>query len=66
MKILKRLAWVLGMSSRGSPVLDGYDPADMGTAFGLDSITVLPDEEARKAYGAATRPMQELDRSLTY
>ncbi len=66
MNILKRLAWVLGISSGGSPVLDGYDPADMGTAFGLDFITALPDEDSLLFYGAATQPMHELDRSRTY
>ncbi len=66
MNILRSLAWVLGLSTRGKPASGGFDPADMGTAFGLDSITVLPDEECRRAYGAITRPMPELDRSRTY
>ena len=41
---------MLGMTSLRSPLQREDDPGDMGTAFGLDAITVLETDTQPAAY----------------
>jgi hypothetical protein len=44
MKLIAGARWLLALTSRRAPRRRGTDPADMGTAFGLDAITTLEAE----------------------
>jgi len=41
MKLIAKARWLFALASRRPPRRRGADPADMGTAFGLDAITTL-------------------------
>ena len=44
MNLFAGARWLLTLGSRRASCRHGRDPADMGTAFGLDAITLLePD-----------------------
>jgi hypothetical protein len=44
MKLFAGARWLLALTSRRATRQRGSDPADMGTAFGLDAITTLEGE----------------------
>ena len=44
MNLIAGARWLLALTSRRAPRRRGTDPADMGTAFGLDAITTLEGE----------------------
>ena len=44
MNFLAGARWLLTLGSRRANRRHGSDPADMGTAFGLDAITTLEPE----------------------
>jgi hypothetical protein len=44
MNLIAGARWLLGLTSRRATRRRGSDPADMGTAFGLDAITTLEAE----------------------
>jgi hypothetical protein len=46
MNFLAGARWLLTLGSRRASRRHGSDPADMGTAFGLDAITTLLEPEA--------------------
>ncbi len=46
MNFLAGARWLLTLGSRRANRRHGSDPADMGTAFGLDAITTLLEPEA--------------------
>lgn len=46
MNFLAGARWLLTLGSRRASRGHGSDPADMGTAFGLDAITTLLEPEA--------------------
>jgi hypothetical protein len=41
MNLIAGARWLLALTSRRATRRRGSDPADMGTAFGLDAITTL-------------------------
>jgi hypothetical protein len=41
MNLIAGARWLLALTSRRAVRRHGSDPADMGTAFGLDAITTL-------------------------
>lgn len=41
MNLIAGARWLLALCWRRAPRRHGSDPADMGTAFGLDAITTL-------------------------
>ena len=53
MKLFSALAWLNALRSRRATRRDDLDPAEMGTAFGLDSITLL-DESPRSGWPEET------------
>ena len=58
MNLFAGARWLMTLRSRRASRRQVSDPADMGTAFGLDAITVLeaePVDEA-KARGDSPRP----------
>jgi hypothetical protein len=46
MNLLAGARWLLTLGSRRASHRHGSDPADMGTAFGLDAITTLLEPDA--------------------
>jgi hypothetical protein len=44
MRIFPTIGWLAGLRAAWRRARHGPDPADMGTAFGLDSITVVEFE----------------------
>jgi hypothetical protein len=46
MNLIAGVRWLLALPSRRAPAPRGAEPADMGTAFGLDAITTLVPEWA--------------------
>jgi len=64
MNLLPGLTWLASMASRRSPVDDDTpDPADMGTAFGLDaSMEAEPDEASPKQKPASAPAADRLVR----
>ena len=44
MNLIAGARWLLALTSRRAPRRRGSEPADMGTAFGLDAITTLEPE----------------------
>jgi hypothetical protein len=44
MNLIAGARWLLALTSRRATPRRGADPADMGTAFGLDAITTLETE----------------------
>jgi hypothetical protein len=44
MNLIAGARWLLALTSRRATRRRGADPADMGTAFGLDAITTLEAE----------------------
>ena len=44
MNLFAGARWLLSLGSRRASRRQGSDPADMGTAFGLDAITILEPE----------------------
>jgi hypothetical protein len=44
MNLIAGARWLLALTSRRATRDRGSDPADMGTAFGLDAITTLEGE----------------------
>jgi len=64
MSLIPGLAWLTFMASRRSAADDDTpDPADMGTAFGLDaSIEAEPDEASPKSNPTPQPPADRLVR----
>ena len=64
MKLIAGARWLLSLGSRRASRPAGSDPADMGTAFGLDAITTTfePDAtgEAPRCDGPASPSRFEL------
>ena len=58
MNLVAGARWLLSLTSRRAIGRRGSDPADMGTAFGLDAITTLEPETLGEAQEreAAPRP----------
>jgi hypothetical protein len=46
MNLLAGARWLLTLGSRRASPRHGSDPADMGTAFGLDAITTILEPAA--------------------
>src|SRR5664279_313680 len=44
MNLMAGARWLLALTTRRATQRHGSDPADMGTAFGLDAITTLEPE----------------------
>ena len=70
MKLIARARRYLSISRRGSRRM-GDDPADMGTAFGLDAITTIQPESAaeiaaRERAAPPTRIALRLHRRSTF
>ena len=61
MNLIARARRYLSTSRRAARRLDD-DPADMGTAFGLDAITTIQPESAAESRGARARRAGEPDR----
>ena len=49
MNLIAGARWLLSLGSRRAVGRQGSDPADMGTAFGLDAITTLEPETLGQA-----------------
>lgn len=64
MNLLPGLTWLTSMASRRSPADDDApDPADMGTAFGLDaSMEAEPGEASPKSDPTLPTPADRLVR----
>ena len=56
MKLLSESAWFNAFKAWRRPRRDGADPAEMGTAFGLDSITIVDFDETVTGEAAAAAP----------
>jgi hypothetical protein len=52
MKFLPHAAWLHALRRWRGPRPEAQDPAEMGTAFGLDSITVIDFESTSAPDGA--------------
>jgi hypothetical protein len=65
MNLIAGARWLLALTSRRSTRRRGTDPADMGTAFGLDAITTLEVEldSGLREPVPATRPSRFEHRS---
>ena len=71
MKLFAGARWLMSLTSRRASRRHGSDPADMGTAFGLDAITTLEpespgDAEQRDAAPKPTRFELRLHRRSTF
>lgn len=65
MKLLSTAAWFAALKAWRAPRRAGPDPADMGTAFGLDSITIIdfdPSDLQSETAAAAPRWQRRLAR----
>ena len=69
MKLITDTAWFSALKDWRGKRRSGQDPADMGTAFGLDSITVVdfestvdPREPGGPAWGAWERRLTRRSR----
>ena len=63
MNLIAGARWLLALTSRRVPRRRGSDPADMGTAFGLDAITTLEPAslgQASESEAASTPSRLEL------
>jgi len=56
MNLFARFRWLLRLGSRRANRRQGSDPADMGTAFGLDAITTLEPETPSESQLRADSP----------
>jgi hypothetical protein len=58
MNLIAGARWLLALTLRRANQRRGSDPADMGTAFGLDAITTLEPEslEGLPGHGTAKTP----------
>ncbi len=56
MNLFAGARWLMSLVSRRASRRQGSDPADMGTAFGLDAITTLEPETAREAQEREAAP----------
>ncbi len=55
MDMTRGLSWLASLASRKAAPAAGHEPADMGTAFGLDASFADEDEPTRpEADGVAT------------
>ncbi len=71
MKLMAGARWLLALTSRRATRRHGSDPADMGTAFGLDAITTLEpqsldEEPEREGSAKPTRFELRLHRRSTF
>jgi hypothetical protein len=57
MKLMSGLGRWFGLGAQRRIAGMGGDPADMGTAFGLDAITIVPDDTPSRSL-AETEPVQ--------
>jgi hypothetical protein len=55
MNLFAGARWLLTLGSRRANRRRGSDPADMGTAFGLDAITTTPRADSPRRIAAARR-----------
>lgn len=60
MNLIAGARWLFALASRRAAPRRGTDPADMGTAFGLDAITTLDGELAAEIRDS--RPVLEPSR----
>lgn len=70
MNLMAGARWLLSLTSRRATRRHGSDPADMGTAFGLDAITTLEprsldDARERDPVAKPTRFESRLHRRST-
>ena len=70
MNLIAGARWLLALTSRRAARRHGSDPADMGTAFGLDAITTLEpqsldDPHEHDAAATPTRFELRLNRRST-
>jgi hypothetical protein len=56
MNLFAGVRWLLTLGSRRANRRHGSDPADMGTAFGLDAITTLEPETVGESQLNADSP----------
>jgi len=56
MNLVAGARWLLSLTSRRAIGRRGSDPADMGTAFGLDAITTLEPETLGEAQDREAGP----------
>jgi hypothetical protein len=56
MNLFAGARWLMSLTSRRASRGHGSDPADMGTAFGLDAITTLEPETLGEAKERETAP----------
>ncbi len=57
MNLIARARRYLSTSRRAARRVDDDDPADMGTAFGLDAITTIQPESPAEAAAARERAL---------
>lgn len=63
MSLIPGLTWLTSMAARRSEADDSLDPADMGTAFGLDaSMEAEPAEPSPKSAPTSQTPADRLVR----
>lgn len=59
MNLIAGVRWLLALTTRRAVQRRGSDPADMGTAFGLDAITTIEPaslDEAQRREASETTP----------
>ena len=54
MDMTRGLSWLSSLTSRKAAPAAGHEPADMGTAFGLDASFADDEESARPEAGAVS------------
>ena len=65
MNLMAGARWLLALTTRRATQRHGSDPADMGTAFGLDAITTLEPQSLDDApEGAAAAKPSRLELRL--
>jgi hypothetical protein len=64
MKLISDSAWFTAFKAWRRRRREDADPADMGTAWGLDSITVVDFDDSAGPATAATLPPRDWQRRL--
>ena len=60
MNLFAGARWLLTLGSRRANRRHGSDPADMGTAFGLDAITTIQPESAEELAARQVAPANRM------
>jgi hypothetical protein len=64
MKLISDSGWFTAFRAWRRRRREGADPADMGTAWGLDSITIVDFDEPAGPASVATAPPHDWQRRL--